>query len=74
MLQRNKLGDVRRMDGGWVRGGCYGDSNTPVAPLTCLPGPNLRREAGEKGKRCLHKVEVVSMMLTVQPSCRRSSV
>lgn len=79
MLQRNELVDGRDgaggvCEGGWVRGGCHGDSNTPVAPLTCLPGPNLTSEGGEKEKRRLHKVKVVSMMLTVQPSCRRSSV
>lgn len=32
-----------------VGGGCHGDSNTPVALPTCLPGPNLLREGGEEG-------------------------
>lgn len=35
---------------GRVGGGCHGDSNTPVALPTCLPGPNLMGEGGEKGK------------------------
>ncbi len=32
-----------------VGGGCHGDSNTPVALPTCLPGPNLLGEGGEEG-------------------------
>lgn len=32
---------------GRVGGGCHGDSNTPVALPTCLPGPNLIGEGGE---------------------------
>lgn len=33
-----------------VVGGCHGDSNTPVALPTCLPGPNLLGEGGEEGR------------------------
>lgn len=32
-----------------VGSGCHGDSNTPVALPTCLPGPNLLGEGGEEG-------------------------
>lgn len=34
---------------GGVGGGCHGDSNTPVALPTCLPGPNLLGEGGDEG-------------------------
>lgn len=37
------------MGGKGVGGGCHGDSNTPVALPTCLPGPNLPGEGGEEG-------------------------
>lgn len=37
------------MGGKGVGGGCHGDSNTPVALPTCLPGPNLLGEGGEEG-------------------------
>ena len=45
VLQRNELVGERK----GVGGGCHGDSNTPVALPTCLPGPNLLREGGEEG-------------------------
>lgn len=49
-LQRNELvGEMAGVGGGGVGGGCHGDSNTPVALPTCLPGPNLLgREREEK--------------------------
>lgn len=47
VLLRNELVGEREREG--VGGGCHGDSNTPVALPTCLPGPNLLGEGGEEG-------------------------